>query len=226
MKKLIIIALFMAGITGFAIFKYTASLQTKNDVETIPVIVALKMIPENTLLTPEMVVIKQLPVEAVNTLSVKSFDALKGRITKENIQANEQILTTKLSSPDNNDKRLSYVLKEGYRAITVKTDEIIGVADNIKKGDFVDLAAVILTTNGAASSIISEITLENIEVLGVGRHVENADPKASVEINSVTIAVLATDIPKVTYALSEGKYRLSLRSVVDKAIVNPSPYTK
>lgn len=224
MKKLIFIAVILAVITGFAVYYYAKQLETKFDVPKVSVVVAAKAIPKNTLIKPEMVMIKQLPQDAVNQLSAKTIEAVSGHIAKENIELNEQILTTKLNSLDKKDTGLSYQIKEGYRALTVKTDEIIGVADYIKKGDFVDIAAILISSD-KAKGVSSEIVLENIEVLEVGRNAEKLPEKSDEPIACITISVLATDVPKITYALSEGKYRLVLRSIVDKNIVSPAPYS-
>lgn len=223
MKKLILIALVMSAITGFAVYYYANKLESKFDVQTVPVLVATKAIPKNTLISDEMVIIKKMPSDIVNSLSVKSFEEIKGRIAKESIEANEQVLTTKLNSLDMKDNSLSYLVKNGYRAMTVKTDEIIGVGNYIKKGDFVDVAAILISS-GEIKQIVSEIVLENVEVLEVGKNSENIDEKEKEENTSVTISVLASDVAKLHYALSEGKCRLILRSVVDKTIVNPAPY--
>jgi Flp pilus assembly protein CpaB len=107
--------------------------------------------------------------------------------------------------------------------MTIKTDEIIGVGHYIKKGDFVDIASILVSSD-ETKKIVSELTIENVEVLEVGKNPENVAEKDKEENASVTISVLASDVAKINYALTEGKYRLVLRSVVDKKIVSPAPY--
>jgi len=221
MKKLLIVALVMAIITGFAVYFYANSLQDSLNVKSVPVIVAAKQIPKNTLIISSMLVTKQFPAEAVNALAARNLKDVVGLITKENIEPDEQVLTTKLSESGNVNSGLSYVIKQGYRALTVKIDEIIGVAGYINKGDRVDIAAVMLSKQNNVQVLVSELVAENIEVLEIGA---KTDASGNTQSASVTISVPIKDLMLINYALSEGKYRLILRSVLDKKTGEISPY--
>ena len=213
MKKLIIVALAIAIITGVAVYFYASSLEVSLKVETVPVVVALQKIPKDTFIVSGMIKTKQLPAEAVNALAARSADDVVGRITKENMEPDEQLLTTKISEPRDENNGLSYTIMKGYRALTVKTDEVIGVGGFINKGDHVDIAAVMITNKNNTQGLISQMVAENVEVLEIGTKTED---KSAVQNTSVTVEVLTKDLLLINYALSEGKYRLVLRSVLDK----------
>ncbi|MDP4118851.1 MAG: Flp pilus assembly protein CpaB [Bacillota bacterium] len=224
MKKLIIIALLMSIITGFAVYYYARNLENNLRVKTVPVAVAVKAIPKDTVIKAEMVTIKQFPKELVNGLVAKSIDEVKGRIAKQDIEANEQIFNNRLSDAGNKGEGLSYTIKDGYRALTFKTDEITGLAGRLSKGDFVDIIAMI-PNKSVASGTESRMVLENVEVLELGIEQTVTDEKSSGTYSSVTLLVKAEDVLKVNSAISEGKCTLVLRSVLDKNIINPAPYT-
>lgn len=223
MKKLIMVALLLSIITGFAVYQYATTLEKKSTVNGVSVVVSVIMIPKNTMITEEMVIVKQVPQNIVNELSVKSFDELKGLITKENIYPNEQILLAKLDSGGEKGSELSFSIKKDYRALTIKTDEISGIAGYINKGDHVDIASVLIDKS-KAQGIISKMIAENIEVVEVGiKPISNEDQNKS-QYTSITVLIPAADILKINYALSEGKYSILLRSVLDENITNIPEY--
>jgi len=219
MKKLILIALAVSLIIGFGVYSFATTLEHRLSVKTVPVVVAVEKIPKSTIITPEMITVKQFPAEAVHELATGNPDNIIGRITLESIEANEPILSTRLvdSSQDNNS--LSFSVSPNYRALTIKTDEVTGVAGYINIGDRVDIAAVMLNGTTVASQMIEEY-LEVVEVMA------NKSDDAKGVSTAITVLVPDQDVLKVNYALSEGKYRLILRTVVDSAKDNPAPYTQ
>ncbi|MDD2211515.1 MAG: Flp pilus assembly protein CpaB [Clostridia bacterium] len=222
MKKLIFIAFILSVITGFIGYNYLTNLEKKVAGQNMPVVVAKNQIPKHTIITAEMLDIIDLPQQAINPLSSSNTDSIIGKISKETIEPAEQILKTKISNAEEKNSGLSYTIAQGYRALTVKTDEVSGVAGEIKKGDRVDIVATMLGEVNGQKVVTSRMIVENLEVLEVG--MKSTDKNAARTNTSVTLSVLAADVLKINYALSEGKYRLVLRSVVEKDIVNPPLY--
>lgn len=220
MKKLIIIALVVSIITGIAIFQFTSALQRGSAQKMEPVVFAVNTIPEGTVLMPDMVTIKEVPVDYVHVLAFNNIDDVVGRITKDNIEADEQVLTSRLSDVNQENNDLSYTIDPNYRALTIITDEEKGVAGYLVKGDRVDLVATIPTKDG----ITSQIIVENIEILEIGSNAANGKGE---EYISVTVSVPINEVTKVQYALSpsDPKYRLVLRSPVDAGTVGTQNFT-
>ena len=223
MKKLIIIALIVSIVTGYAVYQYATNLEKTLSVKTEPVVVATVKIPKNTLIKPEMTTVKEIPSQAVNALAVRNQDEVIGRIAKEDLEPNEQIFSTRLSHSEDKNQSLSYVIKEGHRALTVKTDEATGVSGRISKGDYVDIIAI-LPDSASPTGVKSAMVAENIEVLETGIK-SSGDSSDGGQYTSITISVPAEDVLRINYALSEGKYSIALHSVLDKNVVNPPPYT-
>ena len=221
MKKLVIIALIVSVITGFAVFQFAISLQKGADQKTQSVVIAAEAIPKGTVIQKEMLKTADIPVEMVHQLSVANQEDVLGRITKENIEANEQILTSRLSDTNPENNNLSYAIKPNYRGVTILVDEEKGVGGYLTKGDHVDLVTIWIKSD---KTIVSEYVVENIEILEIGP--SSAGDKGD-EYTSVTVAVPATEVEKITYALSidqTPKYRLVLRSPVDNAVLGPKPF--
>ena len=220
MKKLIIIALIVSIITGFAVYKYATDLKNEYVIKTKPVVVAVKKIPKNTLIEPQMIMIKEIPGDAVHALSTSSTEDVQGRIATSDIEASEQVLTSRLNDSEKVSSDLSLSVKPDHRALTIKTDEISGVAGYIRQGDRVDIIATMINESVESKPVQSRMIAEYVEVLQVG--VKSGSEEA---YSSVTVSVHVNDLPRLNYALSEGKFRLVLRSIIDEKIANPAPYT-
>ncbi|PKM60073.1 MAG: Flp pilus assembly protein CpaB [Firmicutes bacterium HGW-Firmicutes-4] len=221
MKKLIIIALIVSLITGMAVFQFATSLQRGADLQTQPIVLASQAIPKGTVIQKEMLKVAEIPVEMVHQLSIANQEDVIGRISKENIEANEQILTSRLSDTNPENNNLSYAIAPNFRGITIMVDEEKGVGGYLTKGDRVDLVTIWIKQD---KTIVSEYVVENIEILQIGP--SSAGDKGG-EYTSVTVAVPANEVEKITYALSidqTPKYRLVLRSPVDNVILGPTPF--
>ncbi|MBI4856515.1 MAG: Flp pilus assembly protein CpaB [Acetobacterium woodii] len=220
MKKLIIIALIVSIITGFAVFQFATSLQKGADQKTQSVVLAAQAIPKGTVIQKEMLKTEEIPIELVHQLSLANQDDVLGRITKDNIEANEQILTTRLSDPTQENDNLAYSIEPNYRGVTILVDEERGVGGYLTKGDRVDLVATIVDKN----VISSQYVVEDVVILEIGP--KSTGDKGG-EYTSVTLSVPAAEVTKLHDAVSAGmqtKYRLVLRSPVDHTILGAKPY--
>lgn len=96
--------------------------------------------------------------------------ALQGRVVRTSLQQGEPILESKLA-PVGTKGGLSAVIGEGKRAITVRVNDVVGVAGFALPGNLVD---VIVNTNEDTraannNASISKIVLEKILVLAVAQ---------------------------------------------------------
>ncbi|ANA34087.1 hypothetical protein R82526_01131 [Ralstonia mannitolilytica] len=151
--------------------------------------------------------------------------ALQGRVVRASLQKGEPILESKLA-PIGTKGGLSAVIAEGKRAITVRVNDVVGVAGFALPGNLVD---VIVNTNedtkGANNSNISKIVLEKILVLAVAQQVSRDDTQPKV-VNAVTLEVTPEQAEKLDVARSVGTLSLVLRNQVDLAATATGGATK
>jgi pilus assembly protein CpaB len=145
---------------------------------------------------------------------------LEGRVLKSALARGEPILEAKLA-PKGSKGGLSAVIGEGKRAITVKVNEVVGVAGFALPGSFVDV--MVHTTvdddkRGKAAPI-SKIVLERILVLAVAQEASRDDTKPKV-VNAVTLEVTPDQAEKIDVARSVGNLSLVLRNQVDSHPTN------
>lgn len=215
MKKLVMIALVLAIATGFVSYRYLTQIENRTAYPTKNVVIAKVQIPEHTVITAEMVEMKSLAEDAVNSLSMSSLDSVIGKVSKLTIEAEEQVLSAKMIDGNENSE-LSYGLEAGYRALTIATDDVSGVAGEIKEGDRVDIMAVVTSKDGNGNPVkSSEYIAQSLKVISVGLY-----DGTGASNSLVTVSVPAKDLLGLYYKLAQGTYRIVLCSVTD---TKPTP---
>jgi pilus assembly protein CpaB len=146
-------------------------------------------------------------------------------VLRVSVQRDEPILESKLA-PVGTKGGLSAVVAEGKRAITVRVNDVIGVAGFALPGNYVDI--LVNTTddthgNTAAKGdlTISKTVLEHILVLAVAQEAARDETKPRV-VNAVTLEVTPEQAEKLDLARSVGTLSLVLRNQVD---ANPTETT-
>ncbi|EHP40647.1 Flp pilus assembly protein CpaB [Cupriavidus basilensis OR16] len=166
------------------------------------------------------------PAGSVPPGAFEDLKALEGRVVRTSVQRGEPILDAKLA-PLGTKGGLSAVIGQGRRAITVRVNDVVGVAGFALPGNHVD---VIVNTNeteakGAGNGSISKIVLEKILVLAVAQQVSRDDTQPKV-VNAVTLEVTPEQAEKLDVARSVGTLSLVLRNQVDVAAVSTGGATK
>jgi pilus assembly protein CpaB len=109
------------------------------------------------------------------------------------------------------------VIPEGYRAMTVKVDDVVGISGFIMPGTLVDVVVVITPSDTSNQDPISKIVLQSIKVLANGQNIDK--PESEREPNSVkavTLLVTPEQAEKLALAASEGKLQLVMRNSIDE----------
>ncbi len=128
------------------------------------------------------------------------------RVALGSMEANEPILVTKLSGPGQR-ATLSAVIGAGMMAVTVRVDEVNGVAGFVLPGDRVD---ALLTRRQDEGQAITEVLVERARVLAVDQSFDQRAEKPSVP-KAVTLEVESAVAQKVAFASSVGTISLVLR---------------
>lgn len=181
------------------------------------VAVAKVAIPIGTKIIPEQVMMVQFPPESTPDGAFQSVEKLTGRVAVTNIAPREPITEARLA-PEGTAGGLSAVIPEGYRAMTVKVDDVVGISGFIMPGTLVDVVVVIDPAEKTGmQDPISKIVLQNIKVLANGQNIDK--PESEREANSVkavTLLVMPEQAEKLALAASEGKLQLVMRNSIDQ----------
>lgn len=199
--------------------------QTK--VATSKVVVAKIDIDLGTRLTPQMLKVADWPKGSVPEGVVDDPEKLKDRVAKTSLLSGEPVLESKLA-PVGTKGGLSAVIGEGKRAMTVRVNDVVGVAGFALPGNYVD---IVVNTDDESTKAdgrnksISKIVLEHILVLAVAQESGRDETKPKV-VNAVTLEVTPDQAEKLDLARSVGQLSLVLRNQLDTSPVTTTGSTK
>src|SRR4029079_6779813 len=220
-KRLIIAilaAITFGLIAAVSVKQYLLSAQTFN--RTNNVVVAKVEIPLGSRILAEQLAVAQFPADVTPVGAIGKIDEnLIGRVVVTAISPKDPLTEAKLA-PVGAAGGLSSVIPEGYRAMTVKVDDVVGVSGFILPGTLVDIVVVISPPKGSGNAeMISKIVLQNIKVLASGQNIDKPKNDREVErsVRAVTLQVTPQQAEKLALASSEGKLQLVMRNSVDQA---------
>ncbi len=128
------------------------------------------------------------------------------RIVLMPIDANEAILASKITGPGQR-ATLSAMLHEGMKAVTIRVNDVEGVAGFVLPGDHVD---VVLTRQTDKSKATNDVVIQNARVLAIDQLADARAEKPSVA-KAVTLEVNVIDGQKLALASAVGTLSLLLR---------------
>jgi pilus assembly protein CpaB len=132
------------------------------------------------------------------------------------IAENEPITANKVASLEAG-AGLPPVIPEGMRAISVRVNEVIGVAGFVVPGSLVDVLVTVRTNSGPADEPMTRTVVSKVTVLTAGTRFDQEKSKDGEPIPTsvVTLAVLPDDAERIALAGNEGKITLALRNPLD-----------
>jgi pilus assembly protein CpaB len=222
-NKRLIIALLAAVTFGLiaavSVKQYLLSAQTfKSNLNDV--VVAKVEIPIGSRIIPEQLTVAQFPADVTPEGAISKIDEqLIGRVVVMSISPRDPVTEIKLA-PIGAAGGLSSMIPEGYRAMTVAVNDVVGVSGFIMPGTLVDIVVVITPPKGSGQEeMISKIVLQNIKVLASGQNIDKPKNDREVErsIKAVTLQVTPEQAEKLALASSEGKLQLVMRNSVDQA---------
>ncbi len=143
----------------------------------------------------------------------KIADVMTGkRIVLAPIDANEAILAAKVTGPGQR-ATLSAMLGDGMKAVTVRVNDVEGVAGFVLPGDHVE---VLLTRTGEKNTAVTDVILQDARVLAIDQLADQRTEKPSVA-KAVTLEVNVTDGEKISLAATVGTLSLLLRKAGELA---------
>ncbi len=231
-KKVLLLALICGLLAAVALNFYLKSVkEAATRVKTKKVAVAAARIPDRTLVTPEMISFKDIPVEYIHGSAVREANQVIGQTTRAEIEAGEQILQSKLVPKEGTGITLAYTVPPGLRAISIAVNEQSGVAGMLNPGDRVDVMGTVDIeipspdpNVNTVKKTMTHLILQNVQILAVGKNYTNPDAQqkdkkdqAQGGGDTVTLAVPADKMQFLVAVNDKGKLTLALRSPADKS---------
>jgi pilus assembly protein CpaB len=196
-------------------------------VQSSKVVVAATDVDLGTPLAPQMLKEADWPSGSVPAGAFTDVKALDTRVLKVSLSRGEPVLESKLA-PLGATGGLSAVIKEGNRAMTVRVNDVVGVAGFALPGNYVDIVVNTVDETAKAANgnnSISKIVLEHILVLAVAQE-QNRDETKPKVVNAVTLEVTPEQAEKLDLARSVGTLSLVLRNQIDASLAATAGSTK
>lgn len=216
---ILVIAIVMGGIAAFLARNWLLS-RTEATAVTTTIVVASKELPFGTPLTEDNVA--EIKWGAAVTPS-GSFSSKKDlfkegrRISLATVQANEPILNSKITGPGER-ASLSTLLDKDKRAITIRVDDVRGVAGFILPNDRVDVVLIRSATDAGGRRDVSDLLLQDVKVIAVDQIASEQKDKPTIA-KAVTLEVTPFQAQKISLASNIGHLSLILRKAGDSNVV-------
>lgn len=176
-------------------------------------------------LGPNQIHMVSWPSGSVPTGAFTDTKELEGRVVRTSLARGEPVIESKLA-PVGTKGGLSAVIADGSRAITVRVNDVVGVAGFALPGNYVDVIVNTQEQQGKTDGqSISKIVLEHILVLAVAQQVSRDDTAPKV-VNAVTLEVTPDQAERLDLARSVGTLSLVLRNQVDQKTLTTGGATK
>lgn len=139
----------------------------------IEVVYAAEAITPGTVITADMLTIREVPSDAVPEGHLTSLDAAVGNLAHQNIAVNEPLSINKLvgGAIASNDA-ISYVVPEGMRGVAINIDRVINVSGLVLPGDHVDVLWI------PRSGDPAYLLLSDVEVTAIEQTIADIAPAA------------------------------------------------
>jgi pilus assembly protein CpaB len=220
MRNRIFAVLALAIIAGGGLAYGTYNAINAQPVKTVnaptqPVVVAAADLSLGTELKKDDLTVVNFPVgHAPEGGFTKPADII-GRGLIVSMVKNEPILAAKLASKEAG-SGLPPVIPAGMRAVSVRVNEVIGVAGYVLPGTRVDVLATANPTS-QPQDVTSKVILSNVQVLTAGTRIEQDQDKGKpMQVTVVTLLVYPEQSERLALASTEGKIQLALRNPLDQ----------
>ena len=212
----LLLALAAGGGLAYGTYSYMQNVQVKTvSLPTRPVVVAAADLELGAELRADDLRVVEWPENAMPMGAFTNPDEVVGRGLVMPVIQNEPILPMKLAGKGAG-SGLSVVIPEGKRAVSVRVNEVIGVAGYVLPGTKVDVLATASPTQNRQDTT-TKLVLSNVQVLAAGTKLEqDGEQGKPVSVTVVTLLVTPEESEKLTLGATEGKIQLALRNPLDK----------
>jgi len=184
--------------------------------ERHPVVVASQEIEAGTIIEEQFLTTKLMEVDWINENNYSNPEELVGKVVANTVYAGEVLHKMRFTVPGEG-STLAALIPENKRAVTIRVDDVIGVAGFLLPGNKVD---ILNTVSYGKNSASTQTVLKDIKVLAVDQTAKTKE-NSPIIVRAVTLEVTPKDAEKLLTAKSKGSIQLTLRNPheVDKKVV-------
>ena len=212
------VAVASAALASYAVYRAVSQLPRQAQLPTKKAVIAATAMPVGTLITRETVKVVDWPANTPLQGGFSNVDDVINRGLIAAVVENEPLSENKLA-PKEAGAGLPPTIKHGMRAISVRVNEVIGVAGFVVPGTHVDVVTVIQDPIGSKDNdTVSRVVVSNVEVLTAGTRYDQEESRQDGKpIRSTVVTLMASplDAERIALAQSQGELLLTLRHPLD-----------
>jgi len=208
-----LIALALGGLLATSVYRNLQSRTNASNQPGADVVVASRDIAVGTLVGNADVRIVRFPAADLPAGVFSSAGKVVGRGAILPISKGEFVLPSKLAA-DRSGAGLPSLIPAGMRAISVRVNDVVAVANFVIPGTHVDVLLTGTPGDGEQQPVTTTV-LENILVLAAGQRLDKSPTGEPLSVPVITMAVSPDDAQKLTLAAAQGRIQLSLRNPMD-----------
>lgn len=178
------------------------------------VVLAMRDLPVGSIVGERDVQTIEWPGEVMPPGFLGTVDEAVGRGVITPVKVNEPLLEGKLA-PKGSGGGLPMIINDGMRALSVRVDEVIGVAGFVIPGTRVD---VLLTMNEGGEST-TRVILQNVQALAAGQSIQTDAEGKPQSVTVITVLVSPEDAETLALAANQGRIQMALRNTLDTATI-------
>ena len=211
------VAVITAGIAAYGVSSAIQRMPVREvEIGTVPVVVATQAIPVGTRLTKEQLRVIAWPARNPVPGAFADVQSVVNRGVISTLGENEPVTSYKVAGPEAG-AGLPPVIPQGMRAVSVRVNEVVGVAGFVMPGTHVDVIVSVSDDGSGQRGAMARTVVSNVLVLTAGTRYDRQDPKNTQPqpTSVVTLAVIPEDGERIALAQQHGQISLALRNPVD-----------
>jgi pilus assembly protein CpaB len=214
----VLIAVGVAALASFGVLRAIQNMPVREvEVRSVHHVVATRSLEMGQLITKDDVKLVAWPASDPVVNGFTAIEDVLNRGLIDGVVANEPLTEGKLASLEAGGG-LPPTITAGMRALSVKVNEVIGVAGYVVPGTRVDVI-VTLSNRGMQNDSMTRVVVSDVEVLTAGTRMDQAKSRdgQAIAASVVTLLVTPEDAEKIALAAIEGSIMLTLRNPLDRA---------
>lgn len=206
-------ALVVAAAATYGVYRYVETARASNQIVTLPVVVAARDIAEGEKIDRLALTVAQWPAPTVPAGVYSAVDSVAGRVARIMVFKGEAIVPGRLA-PDGTGPGLEVKIPPGKRAMSVRINDVSGVAGMIQPNSRVDILLTLNPGDGNTART-AKVFMENMKVLAIGTQAQRGDDGRPIQSPVATLEVTPEEAERLAVATSQGQIQLVLRGYAD-----------
>lgn len=210
------IAVLVAAVASLGAYQAIKRMPVREvEVRSLYQVVAAHDMPMGSRITKDYVKLVAWPASSPVEKGFTTIESVLNRGLITSVVANEPLTELKLA-PLEAGAGLPPSITEGMRAVSVKVNEVIGVAGFVVPGTRVDVMVTLRRESERDS--MARVVVSDVQVLTAGTRYdqEKARDGQPIPTSVVTLLVTPPDAERIALAATEGQIMLTLRNPMDR----------